>query len=112
MIPAPVDTPVEGYYRMRLRRGAHAVGIRIWNGPPLDPDTGEEMDRSWRWQATCNGRPIELERVWPQCMAEPISKEKHDRLAALQAWGEQRAPDSPQANPRKPIDHLTSPLPF
>lgn len=105
-----VDQPVAGLYRMCLARGAHPVGIRIWYGPPLDPDTGEEMDRSWRWQATANGRPIDLQRVWPKCADEPIGQAEHDHLARVQAWGEAHAPDSPQANPDRPVDLLRAPI--
>jgi hypothetical protein len=106
------DTPVAGYYRMRLRSGGVFVGIRIWYGAPLDPVTGEEMDRSHRWQATANGEPIDLERAWPKCAADPITESEHDYLAAMQAWGRENAPDSPHANPRQRINPLTAPTPF
>lgn len=107
-----VDQPVAGFYRTRLRSGAHPVGIRIWFGPPHDPDTGEEMDRSHRWQAHANGHYIEFDRVWPGCAGDPIDQAEYDYLSSLQAWGEQHAPSGPQANPHKPIDLLTAPLPF
>lgn len=106
------ETPVAGFYRMRLRTGAVFVGIRIWHGPPHDPVTGEEMDRSHRWQATANGRPIDLSRVWPKCAAHQIDQAEHDYLAAAQAWGVEHAPDSPQANPTQRINPLTAPPPF
>lgn len=112
MTPAPVDTPVAGYYRMPLRMGSHPVGICIWFGQPREPWTGEIMDRAPRWQATANGEYIDLDRVWPKCLKDPIDKAEHDRLAALQAWGQRHAPDSPQANPRSRIDLLTAPLPL
>lgn len=104
------DKPVAGFYRGRLVRGGHPVGIRIWYGPPLDPDTGEELDRGWRWQATANGRYIDLERVWPKCADEPITEAEHDHLTRVQAWGEAHAPDSPQANPDRPVDLLRAPI--
>ena len=105
-----VSTPVAGYFRHKLRSGAVAVGIEIYHGPPSDPITGEELDRSWRWQARCNGRPIELDRVWPACTGKPIDRAEYDYLSSLQAWGEQHAPSSPEANPHKPINWLTAPL--
>ena len=52
MIAPITDTPIPGFYRMRLRSGGQPVGVRVWFGPPADPVTGEELDRSWRWQAT------------------------------------------------------------
>lgn len=104
------DHPVEGYYATRLRFGAVRVGVRIWYGPPHDPWTGEEMDRSWRWQAHVNGRYIEFDRVWPACVKEPIDDKEYAYLSSLQAWGEEHAPHSPHAQPNKPIDMLTAPI--
>lgn len=105
-----ISVPVAGFFRYRLRRGAITVGVEIFFGPPHDPVTGEELDRSWRWQAHCNGRYVEFERVWPNCAGAPISAEEYRYLSSLQAWGEQHAPASPEANPRKPVNWLTAPL--
>jgi len=104
------DAPVAGFYRAKLNARGVAVGIRIWFGQPLDPVTGEELDRSLRWQAQCNGRPIEMDRVWPQCGRQPIDADEYAYLSRLQDWGEQHAPSSPEADPRKPINWLTAPL--
>lgn len=106
------DEPVEGYYRMRLRFGGVQVGIRIWYGPPLDPVTGEEMDRGWRWQATANGHPADLERVWPRCAGDPVDQAEHDYLVSLQRWGEQHAPESAIADPTQRVDLNRAPLPI
>lgn len=106
------DTPVEGYYRTRLRMGGIFVGIRIWYGAPLDPETGDELDRSWRWQALANGEPVLLERVWPRCAGDPIDAAEYQYLASVQTWAKQNAPNSPQANPMRWINPLTAPTPF
>jgi len=106
------DTPIEGFYRFRLRSGAVPVGVRIWWGQPLDPIDGSVLDRSYRWNATANGRPIDLERVWPKCADDPIDEAEATHLAGLQAWGEQHAPGSAFADPTKRIDPLTAPTPF
>jgi hypothetical protein len=102
--------PVAGFYRSKLRSGAHPVGIKIWHGPPLDPDTGEEMDRGHRWQAHCNDSYIEIDRVWPQCGGDPIGRAEYVYLTAMQSWGKQHAPDSPQAKPDRAINLLTAPI--
>lgn len=107
-----VEEPAAGFYRLRLRRGAVYSAIRIWSGPPHDPDTGEEMDRSWRWQAEANGKPIELDRVWPTCAKEPIDQAEYAHLLRTLEWGKTNAPRGPQANPHKPVDLLSAPLPF
>lgn len=107
-----IDEPVPGYYRMRLRKGGMHVAVRIWHGPPNDPVTGEELDRSWRFQAEINGRYAEIDRVWPSCAGEPIDEAEARYLTERQRWGEENAPDSPQANPMKRVNLLTAPLPF
>lgn len=106
------DQPFEGHFRMRLVSGGVPVGIRIWYGPPHDPVTGEELDRSWRWQATANDKPIDLERVWPRCAGDPIGEVEHAYLVAQQRWGERHAPDSPQADPTRKVDLLSAPIPL
>jgi len=106
------DQPIAGHYRMRLRSGATYCGIRIWHGAPLDPVTGEELDRSHRWQAQANGEMIDLARVWPKCANEPIDADEYQYLCGLQSWAKAHAPDSPQANPYRKINHLTAPTPF
>ena len=105
-----VSQPVAGYYRMKLISGGVLVGIKLWYGPPTDPDTGEEMDRSWRWQAHANGRYIDFDRAWPKCTGDPVDEQEYRYLSSLQEWGERHAPTSPEANPQKRIDWLTAPL--
>lgn len=108
------DEPTAGWYKFRLVRGGHPVAVRIWHGPPHCPDTGEEMDRSHRWQASANGRQIEVDRVWPACGRDPIDEAEAQHLIGLETWGRANAPDGPQANPHRPVDLLSAatPLPF
>src|SRR3546814_9866578 len=38
---------VEGFYLLNLNRARRvSIPVRIWFGPPLDPETREEMDRA------------------------------------------------------------------
>jgi hypothetical protein len=104
--------PVAGHYRTKLVSGGHPVGIRIWHGPPLDPETGDEMDRSHRWQAHCNDQYIDIDRVWPGCGGDPINRPEYEYLTSVQEWGKENAPNSPQANPRQRINFLTAPIPI
>ncbi len=104
------ETPTAGYYRSKLVKGGVAVGVRIWFGPPLDPVTGEEMDRSHRWQAQVNGECVDIDRVWPFGIGERIDQREYDYLRRLAEWAAGELPDSPLANPRKPVDLLTAPL--
>ena len=104
------DIPTAGCYRFKLRRGAPPVALRFWLGPPIDPDTGEEMERSPRWQCRVNGTElVPVERYWPQCARDPISLEEHNRLCRLSATLD---PASPYYDPTRPIDRLKTPMPF
>ena len=115
MISHDVSTPKAGFFRHRLSSQSVAVGVRIHFGPPLDPVTGEELDRSWRWQADVNGEPFDdFDRIWPACLAEPISEADYLIFCKRQDWARENAPDSSYAKPGRKYDPLstTQPLPF
>lgn len=107
-----VSRPTEGFYRFRLRSDGVRGAVRIWFGPPHDPVTGEELDRSWRWQATFNNEPIDFDRVWPACVGDPLTFEEYNFLIARNDWAKRHAPESAFADPRKRNDRLTAPLEF
>lgn len=109
-----VTTPVAGYYRCRLVSGGVKGGVRLWHGPPHDPVTGEELDRSWRWQAEFDGEYIDLDRVWPGCAGDPITETEYRRYVSRRRWAESHAPETPYAQRNKRIDLLdpTTPLDF
>ncbi|WP_226018458.1 hypothetical protein [Novosphingobium sp. FKTRR1] len=109
-----VSTPRAGFYRTRLGQGTIRVGIRLWNGPPHDPVTGEVLDRSWRWQAEANGRFIDFDRVWPKCADDPITEAEYDRYVSRHEWAQSAAPDSAYAKVGRKHDPLSTstPLPF
>ena len=105
------DVPTAGFYRIQLRRDGVPCAVRIWEGAPIDPATGEELTetRGARWQATLNGAPVEMERVWPGCARRPISLQEHDRLAARALTQD---PEDPFFDARRPVDLRTARLPF
>lgn len=106
------DVPIAGLYRMKLVSGAVASAIRIWHGLPLDPVTGDELDRAPCWNAAANGKQIALDRAWPKCADAPIDAQEYAYLIARHAWGEEHAPQSPQARPDQPINLLNAPFPI
>lgn len=105
------DTPTTGTYRIRMLRDGPPCAVRIWLGAPVDPATGEELieTRGFRWQATLNGTPVDLDRVWPGCARDPIEVAEHDRIMRLAATMDE---ENPFYDPRRRIDPLTSALPF
>lgn len=109
-----VSEPVAGFYETQLVMGGPRALIRLWYGPPHDPVTGEEMDRSWRWQALCNEDPIDFDRVWPKCAASPVDQEEVQRMTRRFRWAKENAPDSAYAKPWKKLDPLdqANPMPM
>lgn len=108
-----VSEPVAGFYEGKVRANGVVAGIRIWHGPPADPVTGEELDRSYRWQAEVNGLPIDFDRVWPKCAAKPVTLERYRLHCAKTQWAKEHKPDSAYADPRtKDISALSEPTPF
>jgi hypothetical protein len=104
------DVPTAGFYRIVQRRGAPSSAVRIWLGPPIDPDTGEEMsERGYRWQAAVNGVRVPLEQVWPGCAREPITAAEHDRIVQRNLTMDE---DSPFYDARKSVDLSQAPPPF
>lgn len=109
-----VSKPVPGCYRFKLRSNGIVGAVRIWFGPPHDPVTGEEMDRSHRWQAEFLGEPVDFDDVWPGCAGQRIKSEEYRALTMRREWAAKNAPNSAFANPRRRYDPLSSnePLPF
>ena len=54
------DEPVAGFYTTRLAKDGPPVALHFWQGPPLDPDTGEPLDRAPVWHCLMNGEPVEI----------------------------------------------------
>lgn len=108
-----ISEPVAGFYEGKVRANGVVAGIRIWHGPPADPVTGEELDRSYRWQAEVNGLPIAFDRVWPKNAGRQITLERYRLHCAKTQWAKEHSPDSAYADPRtKDISALSEPTPF
>jgi len=104
------DLPVAGCYQVRLVRHGPPCALRVWFGLPLDPVTGEELDRAPVWLARVNGgQPRPASWFWPECATHPISQEEHDRLVQLHRTLD---PRSAFYDPLRPLDPLTTPVPF
>lgn len=104
-----ISRPVAGFYRYRLSSGSIAVGVELRFGPPLDPVTGEELDRSWRWLAFVNGEPFgDFDRIWPGCTGAPIGEADYRKHCSQQEWTRQNAPQSAYAEPGRRVDPLST----
>lgn len=133
MIPDPflraqdsADALEEGYFLLQRRRARRVdIPIRIWFGAPLDPDTGEELDRSHRWQIMIGNRLVEqdpffvggisvtsLADIWPACRNDPIDSEDYAFRIERQEWAAEYDPGDAFATPGGKISPMTVQLPF
>jgi len=104
------DIPVAGCYSVRLVKGGPPVALLIWFGLPVDPLTGEEMDRAPRWNAVLNGvTPVDVGRFWPSCAANRISLSAYHHIVDLSRTMD---PSDPYFDPMKPVDRSTAKPPF
>lgn len=114
-VGADVSEPCAGYFRHRLRSGSVVCGVRIWFGQPLDPVTGEPLDRSLRWQCDVDGEYYDhWDQIWPGCTGNPISETEYRALVARREWARKNAPDSAYAHVGRRRDPLSTAelLPF
>lgn len=109
------------YYAVRLVKNAPRVGVCLEYGIPNDPVTHEPLDRSPRWQCWINGESVSGDTVilemdgvtkMPIVNGEKITHQEYAYLLDVARWAAAHAPDSPEANPRKPIDLNTAPTIF
>ena len=116
----------EGHWLI-LRHRANRVDIpvRIWFGPPNDPETGEIMDRSWRWRIEIAGAELgeeplivgnipfnDIASFWPSCQTHPIDRHEYEYRIERQSWAALHDPSDPFATPGGKINAMTATLPF
>lgn len=89
-----MDTPEEGFYKMRLVRNGPWVPVKIW----FSAVPGSE-DQTPIWHCLVNNQPADVWGIWPWVGGRGISEEEYKRL-------------EPQRSPDKPIDKLKTPLKF
>jgi hypothetical protein len=121
-----VDALREGYWLIQRRRASRVdIPVRIWFGPPDDPETGEPLDRSPRWRILIGGVEIDEEPVrlggitfedltsfWPACCSDPIDEREYAYRLERQAWASEYDPFDPYGSPGGYIDPMTATLPF
>lgn len=119
------DPLVEGYYLIRLDRSWRvSVPVRVWFGPPRDPETLEELDRSHRWQVQVGFQLLEdeplrvggiriehLTDVWPTCAKDPIDELEWRYRLERAEWAALNDERDPYSQLGGRIDPMTCALP-
>lgn len=105
--------------QMRLVRGGAWVAARIHRTCHCTIGGGD-LDKPHPWRGTCDryppleaeidGKPAGVDRVWTA--GEDIDEAEYRFLIDDRAHARQHRPDSPEANPRQPIDFDTMAPPF
>lgn len=120
------DAFVAGHYLYRRDMAQMVpIPIRIWYGVPTDPETGEDLDRSPRWQIEIRGKIYgsqdppylggyevdeeKLFRLWPKCMRWPITAEEYRFHIDRHRWATENDETDPYGGDIR-IDPLTAPL--
>lgn len=103
------------YYRVQLVKRGPYVPLKLWYSEPIDPLTGQRLERPAMWRAVRNGREVPIWDVIiefdgqrfrnpPAVYGDPITKEEYEYYDSLNKWAREHAPDTPEAKPRDPID--------
>lgn len=132
MIPEPftrarsgADPLIEGFYLLRLTRARRVdIPVRIWFGAPRDPETGEELDRSHRWQIQVGFRLLEDEPlsiggirvdditdIWPRVARDPIDEVDYRYRLERAEWAVNNDENDPFSQLGGRIDPMTCSLP-
>lgn len=121
-----VDALEEGYFLLQRRRSQRVdMPVRIMFDAPVDPDTGEALDRSPRWRVLIGGVEVDEEPFWlggvqfqtmtdfwPRCKMEPIDAQEYEYRMQRQAWASDYDPYDPFGTPGGRINPMTATLPF
>ena len=102
------DKPEEGYYALKLVKGGPEVAACILRVP------SEAVEHSlYEWGARADDEPLGISHLDPQLangvqqvwlFGRRISQQEHDFMLARARHAKLHDPQSPWANPRKPLD--------
>lgn len=104
------DDPQCGWFQRKLVKGGPMVPARIWLFGEVDEETGELIDQEIL-QCEVNGEKADPVEQWSYLAGNPIPEAAFNYLTALSAYVLEHQPEHPLANPRKPVDILSAPMP-
>ena len=95
-----------GFYRLQLVARAPWSVARIWHGFSIEPGTHHFREVTLGWHALLNGAAVAIERVWPRCAWEPITRGEYRYRLSLHRWCLKYARHRPEASPDQPVDFV------
>lgn len=114
---------MEGHYLI-IRPGRVDIPVKIWFGAPLDPETNEPMDRSFRWQIQVGFHLVDdapffaggikfeaLSDIWPRCARWPTDAADYAYRIERASWAAENDPNDAHARIGGRIDPMTCTLP-
>ena len=106
---AGISTPIHddvihpGWFKRRLVKGGPEVPVEI----KVVVIEGEKII-----SATQDGKPVKADLIWTYVAGKPITKTEFDFMTARAVHARAYLPDSPEANPRRKINHKSIPPQF
>lgn len=107
--PAITAEPQAGFYKRRLVKGGPFVPVHIWIERELD-EAGDLLSDEVV-KCTVDGRLADADSTWSYCAGSPISEAEFDYLSRVSSYAKASDKREPLANPRRPINTLSFPLP-
>lgn len=109
--PVITDEPQAGWYKRVLVKGGVMVPARIWVYQNVDRETGELVEDELL-QCEVNGQYADAQDQWSWLASNPISRAEFNYLMARIEHAVRHEPDDAFADPRRPVDLNSLPLPF
>lgn len=106
-----ITAPQPGFWMVKLVKHGPEVPASIQRLPVADEPGNPREDHSTYLAAFINGEPVDTDHVWLR-KGRAITEAEYRYQIADQRWCRANAPEQPKADPTKPIDPLTAPLPF
>jgi hypothetical protein len=102
------EAPQAGFFQRTLVKGGPMVGAAIWREQEMDADgapTGMDV-------VLCEvgGKPRDPFAEWVRLSMKPIKASEYKYRGAVAKYAKAWLPDSPAANPHKPIDLAAQPV--